>query len=212
MGPRPLRPPGQLECFTVDSAFSIAGFETARSSAWSKDRSVISEDEVGEWLRQGKYERVFEAAVAEFRQKVFRLAFSMLHDEAAAADATQDTFLRIWRSLPAFEGRCALSTWVYSIARNTCLSHAGQKAARKEGLFTDRAAASSTASDDRRLVQQLLAALPADYRRVLTLYYLEERSYDEVAAILNMPVGTVKTYLHRAKRQLGEAYGGLWRL
>ena len=169
---------------------------------------MILEDEVGEWLRQGKYERVFEAAVAEFRQKVFRLAFSMLHDEAAAADATQDTFLRIWRSLPAFEGRCALSTWVYSIARNTCLNHAGRKAARKEELFTDRAAASSTASDDRRLVEQLLAALPDGYRRD----YLEERSYDEVAAILDMPVGTVKTHLHRAKRQMGEVYGGLRRL
>lgn len=173
---------------------------------------MISENEVGEWLRQGKYERVFEAAVAEFRQKVFRLAFSMLHDEAAAADATQDTFLRIWRSLPVFEGRCALSTWVYSIARNTCLNHAGQKAARKEDLFIDHATANSTASDDRRLVQQLLAALPAGYRRVLELYYLEERSYEEVASILDMPVGTVKTYLHRAKRQLGEVYGGLRRL
>jgi RNA polymerase sigma-70 factor (ECF subfamily) len=196
----------------VGSAFSVAGFETARSPAWSKGRSVISEDEVGEWLRQGKYDRVFEAAVAEFRHKVFRLAFSMLHDEAAAADATQDTFLRIWRSLAAFEGRCALSTWVYSIARNPCLNHAGQKAARKEDLFIDRATARSTASDDRRLVEQLLSALPAGYRRVLTLYYLEERSYEEVAAILDMPVGTVKTYLHRAKRQLGEVYGGLRRL
>ena len=100
---------------------------------------MISEDEVGEWLRQGKYGRVSEAAVAEFRQKVFRLACWIFHDEAAAADATQDTFLRIWRSLAAFENRCALSTWVYSIARNTCLNHAGQKAARKEDLFIDRA-------------------------------------------------------------------------
>ena len=173
---------------------------------------MISENEVGEWLRRGKYERVFEAAVAEYRQRVFRLAFSLLHDEAAAADATQDTFLRIWRSLPVFEGRCALSTWVYSIARNTCLNHAGRKAARKEDLFIDHATANSTASDDRRLVQQLLAALPDGYRRVLELYYLEERSYEEVAAILDMPVGTVKTHLHRAKRQLGEVYGGLRRL
>ena len=74
------------------------------------------------------------------------------------------------------------------------------------------AAASSTADNDRRLVEQLLATLPAGYRRVLTLYYLEERSYEEVAAILDMPVGTVKTHLHRAKRQLGEVYGGLRRL
>jgi RNA polymerase sigma-70 factor (ECF subfamily) len=101
---------------------------------------------------------------------------------------------------------------VYSIARNTCLNHAGQKAVRKEELFTDRAMAGSTASDDRRLVQQLLAALPAGYRRVLTLYYLEERSYDEVASVLDMPVATVKTYLHRAKSRLGEVYGGLRRL
>jgi RNA polymerase sigma-70 factor (ECF subfamily) len=101
---------------------------------------------------------------------------------------------------------------VYSIARNTCLNHAGREAARKEDLFIDHATANSTASDDRRLVQQLLAALPDGYRRVLELYYLEERSYEEVAAILDMPVGTVKTHLHRAKRQLGEDYGGLRRL
>ena len=101
---------------------------------------------------------------------------------------------------------------MYSIARNTCLNHAGRKSARKEDLFIDRAGADSTASDDRRLVQQLLASLPAGYRRVLALYYLEERSYEEVARILDMPVGTVKTYLHRAKRQLGEVYGGLRRL
>ena len=188
-------------------AIVFEAFETFRAARRSQERAVTANEQIREWLHAGAYEKVFEAALAGLREKVFRLAFSILHDEAAAADATQEVFLKVWRALPEFECRSTLATWVYSIARNTCLDRAEQRSLRQEQPITDDEAAPPQNIDARRLVEELLGELPVEYRRVLTLYYLEDRSYAEVASLLNLPMGTVKTYLHRAKKQLGEIYG-----
>src|SRR5580693_1796363 len=66
--------------------------------------------------------QAFERLLDEYRDKVFRLACSILGDEAAAEDAAQEVFLRIWKALPDFRGDSSVSTWIYAIARNTCLT------------------------------------------------------------------------------------------
>jgi RNA polymerase sigma-70 factor (ECF subfamily) len=148
--------------------------------------------------------QAFERLLDEYRDKVFRLACSILHDEASAEDATQDIFLRIWKALPGFRRESSLSTWIYAIARNVCLTRRRMASAHR--TFTlDEARANEIparpAASDADL-RTLIGQLPTRYRDVLMLFYLEDRSYQQVALALDLPMGTVKTNLHRAKKEL----------
>ena len=148
----------------------------------------------------------FERLLDEYRDKVFRLACSLLADQAAAEDATQEVFLKIWRALPDFRGDSSISTWIYAIARNTCLTGRRAEAARRTCSLDEAGAAAIPASGPPPATDSDLHAaigrLPEKYRRVLVLFYLEDRSYQQVALAMGLPMGTAKTYLHRAKKQL----------
>jgi len=143
----------------------------------------------------------FDAIYARFENKVFRLCWSILGDRALAEEAAQEAFLRIWRGLPGFRGGSSLSTWVYAITRNCCLTM--RRSLPVAPLPID--AARLVAAPQRRPEIDLageIALLPQKYRQVVMLFYMEECSYEEVAAMLDLPMGTVKTYLHRARKAL----------
>jgi RNA polymerase sigma-70 factor, ECF subfamily len=152
--------------------------------------------------------QTFERLLGEYRDKVFRLACSLLGEVAAAEDATQEIFLKVWKSLPDFRGDSSVSTWIYAIARNTCLTRR-RIAADHRTYSLDEANASEIPSHDPppAVDSDLRAAierLPAKYRQVLVLFYMEDRSYQQVALAMGLPMGTVKTFLHRAKKELAE--------
>jgi RNA polymerase sigma-70 factor (ECF subfamily) len=157
----------------------------------------------------------FERIVREFQDKIFRLAYSMLGDRAAAEETAQDVLLRVWKGLPGFRAESSLSTWIYSITRNACLtarSRNGPRTVSLEEPVTRREAerpaapaGPAAASPD---AAALLERLPAKYRQVVALFYMQEKSYDEVASMLGLPVGTVKTYLFRARKSLAEEMAG----
>ena len=149
--------------------------------------------------------RAFERLLDEYRDKVFRLACSLLGDEAAAEDAAQEIFLKIWKALPDFRGESSISTWIYAIARNTCLTRRRIAADRRTVSLDDANAAEIPSHDPPASDTDLRAAiarLPAKYARVLVLFYLEDRSYQQVSLAMGLPMGTVKTFLHRAKKEL----------
>ena len=146
--------------------------------------------------------QAFERLLEEYRDRVFRLACALLGDEAAAEDAAQEVFLKIWKALPAFRGESSLSTWIYAIARNTCLTRRRIAAAQRTLPLDAADHAAIQPHGQAADVRAAIARLPAKYARVLTLYYLEDRSYQQVALALGLPMGTVKTYLHRAKKEL----------
>jgi RNA polymerase sigma-70 factor (ECF subfamily) len=136
----------------------------------------------------------------------------MLRDRAWAEDTTQDIFLRVWRALPGFAGQSQLSTWIYAISKNACLSELRKRRPtvsldldddeyRPEiaGLAAPDADDSATVS-----VTQLLDKLPVRYRQAVTLFYMEDKSYEQTAASLGLPLGTVKALLHRARKRLIE--------
>ena len=79
-------------------------------------------EDVQDLLRQRRYDEALERLLDGYEQKVFRMAVAMLRDRGRAQDVTQDIFLKLWRALPSYDGRAALSTWLYTIARNTCLT------------------------------------------------------------------------------------------
>jgi RNA polymerase sigma-70 factor (ECF subfamily) len=153
----------------------------------------------------------FEKIVREYQDKIFRLALSMLGDRDAAKETAQDVLVRIWKGLPGFRKEASLSTWIYAITRNACLTalrrhqpvaeSLDETAPRREVERRAAAAWSLPASPD---AQALLERLPAKYRQVVALFYMQEKSYDEVARMLDLPVGTVKTYLFRARKSLAE--------
>ena len=164
-------------------------------------------------LAAGRHARAFDLIVPEFRDRVFRLSFSILRDRAAAEDAAQETLVRVWKALPGFDGRAALGTWIYAIARNTCLMELRKR--RPTVSFDDpdsteaqhaaTAIATGPAEDpEHDNLLRLLATLPANQQQAVRLFYLEDRSYDAVAAALGMPLGTVKNLLFRARRRLME--------
>ncbi len=166
-----------------------------------------TDQDVQRLLDGGRRREAFECLIEHYQHKVFRLCFSILGDEAAAEDAAQDTFLKAWRGLPGFRGDAALPTWLYSIARNTCLTRSQRGAGRAEELLTEGTAASRLIPiDDSLDVRAAIARLPGRYRQALLLFYFEGKSYEEVSAMLDLPLGTVKTYLHRARKELAASF------
>jgi RNA polymerase sigma-70 factor, ECF subfamily len=129
-----------------------------------------------------------------------------------AEDTTQDIFLRIWRALPGFAGQSQLSTWIYAISKNACLSELRKRRPQvsldsdeEEQSAAVRALASEDADDSATVsVGQLLDQLPERYRQAVVLFYMEDKSYEQTATSLGLPLGTVKALLHRARKRLIE--------
>lgn len=167
-------------------------------------------------LACGDVHGAFELLVPRYETKVYRLCFTLLREPAAAQDAAQDSLLRVWRALPRFEpAKAALATWVYAVTRNRCLTLLAAQPGHVQSMSLPEveaevdliAAPAHTArgADATDTVRGLVDALPEAPRRCLTLFYFEERSVAEVAAMLGLPEGTVKTNLHRGRAALLKA-------
>lgn len=162
-----------------------------------------------ELLQAKRYRDAFALLLPRYRNKVFRLTFSMLRNQALAEDVTQDIFLRIWRALPGYAAQASLSTWIYAISRNACLSELRKKSPTvslddEDDYRPEVAALAAPDPDDTATVSvtQLLEQLPERYRQAVVLFYMEDKSYEQTAASLGLPLGTVKALLHRARKRL----------
>jgi RNA polymerase sigma-70 factor (ECF subfamily) len=168
--------------------------------------------DIHERLQAKHYREAFALLVPRYRDKVFRLTFSMLRDRSLAEDTAQDVLLRIWRALPGYAAQSSLSTWIYAISKNACLSELRKRRptvsldADDDEYNPATAALASHDADDSATVSvaQLLDQLPERYRQAVTLFYMEDRSYEQTAASLGLPLGTVKALLHRARKRLIE--------
>lgn len=172
----------------------------------------------------------FTELVNRYRHKVYWLVSRMLGAEENE-DFAQEVFLRAYQALPNFRGDCLFSTWLYRIARNLCLSEIKKRNVRgievsldeksDEGvhlMLSDSGGGTATEIDKldlSRSIQQLVSRLPVQHRTALTLFYLNQASYEEIADIMNIPIGTVKTYIHRGRLGLRDLllrepdFGGL---
>jgi RNA polymerase sigma-70 factor (ECF subfamily) len=152
---------------------------------------------------------------------VYAIVSRIVLNEADAADVAQEAFVRAYHALPRFRGDSKFSSWLYRIAVNRSLTHLKRAKRRAAAVdpetgARDEVAASLASGDDGpdeavlreerwAIVRAAIAELPPNYRAVVTLFYLEERSYRDVAEILGIPMGTLKTHLHRARALLREA-------
>ena len=178
---------------------------------------MLIDARVLELVRAERRDEALGLLLPAFRRRVFGLAYSLLRNRDAAEDVTQDVFIKVWRALPRFDGRASLSTWIYAIARNASLS--ALRARRPHASLGDPDVAdavdaidpgpSVAALAERAALLWLVDQLPAKQRQVVMLFYMAEQSHEEVATMLAMPVGTVKTLLHRARATLSAAVGNV---
>jgi RNA polymerase sigma-70 factor, ECF subfamily len=176
--------------------------------ALERDQDIV------QLIERGDTEAAFGRLVDRYEQKVYRLCCGLLRDRVLAEDAAQESLLRIWKSLAKYDARAALSTWIYTIARNRCLTALERRQAaeslvqRDAGGQLEHAAAAPAPNPDPMAASTSLRALvdglPERYRQALTLFYFEERSVGETGAMLGLPDGTVKTNLARGRALLLE--------
>lgn len=152
-------------------------------------------------------ERAFETIVRTNVDAVYGHALRFFGDTSAAEDATQEVFVKVFRSLGSFDGRSALSTWIFRITRNVCLDMARSSKRRPvpvDPATLDAPSVRDFADDvvDSRTVEAAIRTLPPEERDALGAVTLFGLSYQDASLALGVPVGTVKSRVFRARRAL----------
>jgi RNA polymerase sigma-70 factor (ECF subfamily) len=168
-----------------------------------------NERELVERCRLGD-EGAFQELVDRYKDLVFALIARTIRDRSHAEDLAQDVFLRIHRGLPYFRAEARLSTWIYRIVVNTCLQEHGRPDRFVSIDEDEPRSRNPVAADDRQFedlemrerLEKAITRLPANYRLLIAAHYLEGVKYEDLAEAFQLPLGTVKTQLHRAKQQL----------
>ena len=166
----------------------------------------------------------FGALVEQYRDNVYRLAYRMCGNAYDADEAAQEAFVAAWRALPNFRGDAKFSTWLYRLTTNAAIDVMRREKRHQtvgDGEMVDLADDADSPqetverTEQQETVQKALATLSEEYREVLLLRYMEELDYAEIAEVLQLPSGTVKSRINRAKAALktallksGNIFGG----
>ncbi|BBE51505.1 ECF RNA polymerase sigma-E factor [Ferriphaselus amnicola] len=166
--------------------------------------------------------RAFELLVAKYQRKLGRLISRFIRDPAEVEDVTQEAFIKAYRALPAFRGESAFYTWLYRIGINTAKNYllaSGRRAptstpfdAEEAEGFEDAGLLHEVSTPENELmskqvvevVNASLQQLPDDLRTALTLREIEGLSYEEIASVMNCPVGTVRSRIFRAREAIAQ--------
>ena len=148
------------------------------------------------------------ALVERFQADVFRLCYRLLSSQHDAEDVSQEVFLRIFRSLHRWDGRRPLRPWIMGIAVNRCRTWMAQRKKRPELADRQRVQAGRQREDDSaELIVEIaagVAELRSEYRAVFVMFHEQGLPYEEIAEAMEHPVGTIKTWLHRARMEVLE--------
>ncbi len=153
----------------------------------------------------------FGTLVERYDRAVYHLCLRTMRDAEEARDCTQEAFFKAYRSLRTFKPDAKFSTWIFSIAYHACCDRLGRQKRYSRDEMPDRADGAPGPDDvyeqneAARALRAAIDALPEKYRTVVTLYHLQNKQYDEIARVLELPMGTVKTHLFRAKELLRKA-------
>ena len=168
----------------------------------------VNERELVERCRQDD-EGAFQELVDRYKNLVFAMIARTVQDRSRVEDLAQDVFLRVHRGLPYFRGEAQLSTWIYRIVANVC-AQARSRTPVPMSLDDERSTAMTPSAADpqfadielRDRLEKAIARLPDQQRLLVAAHYLQGVQYEDLADALGLPLGTVKTHLYRAKRQL----------
>jgi len=177
-------------------------------------------------LAQEGRETAFRELVRRYERPVFSLVHRMVRDREAAEDLAQDTFIKVLNHIDRYSPEFKFSSWLFKIANNVAIDFLRRK--RLDTVSMDGSPHASTASEieattfelaaqqetaleemeSRELgtaIERAIGRLRPEYRSCIMLRHVEGRSYEEIAATLDLPLGTVKTYIHRARHELRRA-------
>jgi RNA polymerase sigma-70 factor (ECF subfamily) len=189
------------------------------------DYSEKSDKELVRLSRRGD-ERAARELVHRFERPVFSIVYRMVRDRELAEDLAQDAFVRTFNHLDRYDSRYKFSSWLFKIAYNLTVDHLRKRELQTisvhgapDAVTPERQEATSLtlqseeeSPDDRIVAKELageleeaIAGLREDYRTAILLRHVEGRPYEEIAEIMDIPLGTVKTYIFRARRELREA-------
>ncbi len=185
----------------------------AMSNATKQDGLRDATDiELTRWAAQGDHPEAFGELVRRHQGKIRALLLRLTRgNRTLCDDLTQETFLRAYRGLEGFEGRARFTTWVHRIAYFVYLNHRNR--VRQPASLPDEFELTAPAPEDelsvrrsdlRRDLSVLVAGLPDRYREVIIMHFMRHVPYRDIATALDMPLGTVKTQLHRAKLMMRE--------
>ncbi|WP_202081283.1 RNA polymerase sigma factor SigW [Caldalkalibacillus salinus] len=162
----------------------------------------------------------FRAIVERYKNKIYHLAYRMLGNHTEAEDVAQETFIRVYTKLDRYNDDHKFSTWIYRIATNLCIDHLrkrkqhvqslDQEVAGVEGLALYSQVASTTDTPEeevmtlelREEVQLAIDKLPPQYKTIIILRYLQDLSLQEISEVIDLPVTTIKTRIHRGREAL----------
>jgi RNA polymerase sigma-70 factor (ECF subfamily) len=153
----------------------------------------------------------FGVLVERYERAVYHLAVRTLRDGEEAKDATQEAFFKAFRALNTFRSGAKFSTWIFTIVYRVCCDRLARRKRFSGDELPDRADPAAgpqeqaESADEARRLRAAIDALPEKYRTVITLFHLQNKQYEEIAQVLDLPLGTVKTHLFRAKEQLRKA-------
>jgi len=153
----------------------------------------------------------FGTLVERYERAVYHLCLRTMREPEEARDCAQEAFFKAFRSLHTFKPGAKFSTWIFSIAYHACCDRLGRRRRFADEELPDGADPSpgperiAEINDEARALRAAVDALPEKYQTVITLYHLQGRQYEEIARVLDLPMGTVKTHLFRAKELLRKA-------
>jgi RNA polymerase sigma-70 factor (ECF subfamily) len=186
------------------------------------DYRDLSDQEIIERARQGR-ESAFRELIGRYERPVFSLIYRLVRDRERAEDLSQDTFIKVMNALDRYDPTYKFSSWIFKIAHNTALDHLRKKepetlsldgsphartAAEIEATTLTPASTAESPEDyaaSRELgteIEKAIGTLRYEYRTAILMCHVEGRPYEEIAEIMDVPLGTVKTYIHRGRNEL----------
>jgi len=167
-------------------------------------------------IRAGN-QKAFQSFIEKYQRLVSHIVFRMVSNTADREDICQDIFLKVYQNVAGFRFECKMSTWIAKIAYHACINHLQKKKIPlfRNGSPEDKSFADISGenkppdafTEERDIASRLQAEidkLDPPFRTILTLYHVDEMSYAEIGKIMDLPEGTVKSYLFRARKRLRE--------
>jgi RNA polymerase sigma-70 factor, ECF subfamily len=189
------------------------------------DLSNLPDADVVALAQQGR-DAAYRELIRRYERPVFSLVFRMVRDRELAEDLAQDTFVKVLQHIDRYRSEFKFSSWLFKIANNVAIDHlrrrqldtvsmdgsphAGTSDAVQASSFDIASKGESAldlieAKELGSAIERAIAGLRPDYRACILLRHVEDRSYEEIAATLDLPLGTVKTYIHRARHELRQS-------
>ena len=206
----------------LNRAWTLAPAWHLVSATASLDYASLTDQQVVELARKGR-EPAYRELIGRYQRPVFSLIYRMVRDREKSEDLAQETFIKVLNAIERYDPSFKFSSWIFKIAHNTALDHLRKKEPETlslEGSPHARTEAEIEAStitpesgglnpeqytSNRELgseIDQAIARLRPEYRTAIVLCHVEGRAYEEIAEIMDVPLGTVKTYIHRARNEL----------